>query len=112
MIVAVYRDGVQTACRFGTNALEFDAAAQPAGRIRLDVPALNLGVGTYTLGVMIAERGYLDRDQTTFYTISSSVYASLIGVTEFTVTGEGLMPTNTAWVGSGQWSVRNTGKTS
>ena len=112
VIIAVYHDGVQTACRFGTNALEFDASTQSAGRIRLDVPALNLGVGTYSLGVMIAERGYLDREQTTFYTINASVYASLIGVTEFTVTGEGLMPTNTAWVGSGHWSVGNAEKTS
>jgi lipopolysaccharide transport system ATP-binding protein len=104
VIVVFYRDGVQTACRLATD-LVFDAATRKQGRIRLTVPRLKLGLGAYSVGIMIAEAGYLEREQLQFYTLSDRVYASMIRVLEFTVTGTGLLASNTAWVGEGDWSI-------
>lgn len=104
VIVVFYRDGVQTACRLATD-LMFDVATKKQGRIRLTVPRLQLGLGAYSVGIMIAEAGYLQREQLQFYTISERVYASMIRVLEFTVTGTGLLASNTAWVGEGDWTV-------
>lgn len=105
VIVALFKDGVQTACRFVANDLHFRAAQRPSGRIRLRVPHFNLGIGNYSVGVMIAEAGYLERDAVQFYTVSERVYASLMRVLEFAVQGRGLAATNTAWVGEGDWSL-------
>lgn len=105
VIVALFKDGVQTACRFVANDLRFQAADRSRGRIRLTVPKLNLGIGTYSVGVMIAEADYLEHDVVQFYTVSERVYASLMRVLEFTVTGRGLAATNTAWVGEGNWTI-------
>jgi len=105
VIVVFYRDGVQTACRFATDELVFDASTKKRGRIHLTVPRLKLGLGAYSVGIMIAEAGYLEREQLQFYTLSDRVYASMIRVLEFTVTGTGLLASNTAWVGEGAWSI-------
>jgi lipopolysaccharide transport system ATP-binding protein len=107
VIVALYRDGVNTACRFVTDDLRFSARERPTGRIHLDVPRFNLGLGSYSVGVMIAEPNYLNGDVVQFYTVNPGVYASLTRVLEFTVTGKGLVATNTAWVGEGHWSLRD-----
>lgn len=104
VIVVFYRDGVQAACRLATD-LVFDAAARKQGRVRLTVPKLKLGLGAYSVGIMIAEAGYLQREQLQFYTISDRVYASMIRVLEFTVIGTGLLASNTAWVAEGEWTV-------
>ena len=64
-----------------------------------------LGIGLYSVSVMIAAEGYLDKDQLLFYSLNPSVYASHSRVMEFSVTGEGLTPTNIVFVGDGRWSL-------
>ncbi len=105
VIIAISKEGVQTVCRYVARDLTLGPPSPSEGRIWLREPRVRLGVGKYSVSVMIAAEGYLDRDQTVFYSINPEVYASLRGVLEFEVHGEGLAPTNTAFVGEGQWTI-------
>lgn len=105
VIVAISKEGVQTVCRYVARDLEFDATRGETGRVWLREAHTRLGVGAYSVAVMIAAEGYLDREQTVFYSLNPEVYVSLRGVVEFEVAGKGLTPTNTAFVGEGQWSI-------
>jgi lipopolysaccharide transport system ATP-binding protein len=105
VVIALHRDGVLPVCRFVARDLLFDGAATPEGVVTLALDRMVLGIGVYSVSVMIAAEGYLDREQTVFYSLNTSVYASLSRVMEFTVAGEGLTPTNIVFVGDGRWNV-------
>lgn len=105
IIVAISKEGVQTVCRYVARDLELDASAGPTGRVWLREERTLLGIGSYSVAVMIAAEGYLDREQTVFYSLNPDVYASLRGIVEFEVSGKGLAPTNTAFVGEGRWTI-------
>lgn len=104
VILVVFRDGLAVA-RFIARDLHFDAAHAITGRVCLHVPRMMLGIGSYSIAVMIAAEGYLDREQVLFYTLNPGVYATSIHMLEFTVTGDGLAATNTLFVGDGDWAI-------
>ena len=105
VVIALHRDGVLPVCRFVARELMFDGADAPEGVVTLALDRVVLGIGTYSVSVMIAAEGYLDKEQVVFYSLNNSVYASHSRVTEFRVTGEGLTPTNIVFVGDGVWRV-------
>jgi ABC-type polysaccharide/polyol phosphate transport system ATPase subunit len=105
VVIALHRDGVLPACRFVARDLLFDGANAPDGVVTLALDRVVLGVGMYSVSVMIAAEGYLDKDQLVFYSLNTSVYASHSRVMEFSVTGEGLTPTNIVFVGDGRWNL-------
>ena len=104
VVIAIHRDGVLPACRFVARNLAFDASHMRAGTVSLSLDRLMLGIGSYSVSVMIAAEGYLDREQVVFYSLNRQVYASHSRAMEFTVTGEGLTPTNIVFVGEGKWT--------
>ena len=105
VVIALHRDGVLPVCRFVARELMFDGANAPEGVVTLALDRMVLGIGLYSVSVMIAAEGYLDKDQLLFYSLNPSVYASHSRVMEFSVTGEGLTPTNIVFVGDGRWSL-------
>jgi ABC-type polysaccharide/polyol phosphate transport system ATPase subunit len=105
VVIAIHRDGALPVCRYVARELMFDGRRAPEGVVRLSLDRMVLGIGSYLVSVMIAAEGYLDKEQLVFYSLNSSVYASHSRVMEFSVTGEGLTPTNIVFVGDGNWSI-------
>jgi hypothetical protein len=106
VVIAIHRDGVLPVCRFVARNLLFDGANAAGGIVTLSLDQLTLGIASYTVSVMIAAEGYLDKEQVVFYSLNPSVYASHSRVLEFSVTGHGLTPTNIVFVGEGDWRLR------
>lgn len=105
VLVAFHRDGVQDVCRLMVRDLVFDAAGTRRGIIRMRVPRLFLGVGTYTVTIMVTRAGYFDARQTQFYSINPGVYCSLSRILEIVVEGGGIVAAGTATVLDAEWSL-------
>ncbi len=104
MLVAFHRDGVTDVCRVMTRDLAIRGAAG-SGQIRLHLPRLFLGPGTFTLTVMVAREGYYESDASnTFFTINPAVYCCLARVLEFEVTDAGVAAGQTGVMAEGEWS--------
>jgi homopolymeric O-antigen transport system ATP-binding protein len=104
VVVVFHRSGVQDVCRYITRDMRFDGR-KPKGTIRLDIPALALTDGTYSITIMIVEDGYFDRVQTVFYTINPGVYSCLSRFFEVTIIGSGSIGSGTVMVGGAAWTV-------
>jgi lipopolysaccharide transport system ATP-binding protein len=105
VIVVVHRDGIQDVCRMIARDLMFDASS-PSGQIELTIPRVDLVDGRYALTVMIAEPGYHDQRQHTFFAIHPGVYSCLSRAFELKVTGAGVFGEGTITVKDGLWSQR------
>ena len=105
VLVAFHRDGVQDVCRVITRELLFDAHTRAAGEIRLSLPQLQLGVGNYTVTVMVARQGYYDEAQTRYFSLNPGVYACHTRAIEIAVAGGGAVPSGTVFVADGEWSL-------
>ena len=105
VLVAFHRDGIQDVCRVLASDLEFAAAHWREGRIVMRLPRLFLGVGVYTVTVMVVAEGYFDTKQTVFYSINPGVYSSLSRVLEITVESYAPVASGTAVVGTAEWTL-------
>jgi lipopolysaccharide transport system ATP-binding protein len=105
VLLAFQRDGVTDVCRYLTREMVFDGASAPTGVIRLRIPRMGLGPGTYALSVMLAEPGYYDQDQVLFYSINPGVYTCLSRTIEIVVYGGGMAAAGTGVVLEGDWSL-------
>jgi ABC-type polysaccharide/polyol phosphate transport system ATPase subunit len=105
VLIAFQRDGVADVCRFITRDLLFDARQARSGIVRLHVPRLTVGAGTYALSLMVAEAGYYDREQVVFYSINPGVYTCLSRAFDLVVEGGGIVGTGTGFVAEGEWSL-------
>jgi lipopolysaccharide transport system ATP-binding protein len=105
ILIAFHKDGIQDVYRLITRDLLFDATANRAGELRLRIPALRLGHGSYTVTVMIAREGYYDEDQTRYFSLNPGVYACHTRVLEIVVEGGGAVAAGTVLVGDGAWSL-------
>jgi ABC-type polysaccharide/polyol phosphate transport system ATPase subunit len=104
--VAILRGGVETACRFFTCELCFDGQRAPHGTIEMSVRENWLGVGAYSLTVMLTRDGYAERSGHTFFAISPDVYACVRDLLEFEVRGGNLFATGTPVLARGEWTMR------
>ena len=107
VLVALHRDGVQDVCRLLTRDLLFDAAARRSGEVRLRVPRLWLGVGSYTVTVMVARQGYYDEEQTRYFSLNPGVYACHSRALEIAVTSDSTVASNTVLVADGDWEIQS-----
>ncbi|MBD2015726.1 ATP-binding cassette domain-containing protein [Microcoleus sp. FACHB-53] len=105
VIIVLHKDGVQDVCRFITRDLLFDATKNNKGIIRLNIPRLMLGAGTYSVTIMVVKEKYFDQEQTIFFSINPSVYAVISKVIDIQVTDGGLLGSGTIFVGHGEWSM-------
>lgn len=105
VLVAFHKDGIQDVCRVITRELLFDAQARPAGELRLRIPRLWLGTGSYTVTVMVAREGYYDEEQTRYFSLNPGVYACHTRALEIVVAEGGAVAAGTVMVGEGEWSV-------
>lgn len=105
VVVVFHRDGTQDVCRLIARELMFDAAVS-AGQIRMVVPRIDLTDGWYSLTVMIAEEGYYDRHQTTFFAINPGVYSCLSRAFDVRVVDTGYIGEGTQTVKQGDWSLQ------
>jgi len=106
-VVSILRDGVDTVCRFFTRDLVFDAAVTPRGTLKLHVPSVRLGVGRYTVTIMLARNGYADQQGHQFYSINPDVYVCIRDVLEFNIKGGNLFAVSTV-LAEGEWSIADT----
>lgn len=106
VLIAIHRDGIVDTCRIYTRDLIFDEARQPKGVIRLHLPRLYLGTGTYTITVMVAQEGYYDRQQTKYFSLNPEVYTCLSRVTEIVVSDGGIIGSGTGVVAEGEWELQ------
>lgn len=106
ILIAFHRDGVQDVCRVINRELLFDAGARAAGEIRLAMPRLPLGVGNYTVTVMVARQGYYDESQTRYFSLNPGVYACHTRAIEIAVVGGGAVASGTVFVAEAEWSRR------
>lgn len=106
LLVAFHRDGIQDVCRLITRDLLFDAHAFRSGEVRLLIPKLWLGVGNYTVTIMVAREGYYDEEQTRYFSLNPGVYACHTRALEIVVTDGGAVASGTVMVGEGEWSLR------
>ncbi len=105
VLVAFHRDGVTDVCRVITRDLGIDGR-QGSGQIRLHLPRLFLGPGTFTLTVMVAREGYYESEAaSTFYTINPAVYCCLARILEFEVIDAGVAAGQTGVMAEGEWSL-------
>ena len=105
VLIALHREGIQDVCRVITRDLLFDARSRDAGEIRLSMPHLPLGVGNYTVTVMVAREGYYDEAQTRYFSLNPGVYACHTRAIEIAVTGGGAVASGTVFVGDAEWSL-------
>jgi len=106
VLIAFHKDGIQDVCRLITRDLLFDAQQRPAGEIRMRLPRLWLGVGNYTVTVMVARQGYYDEAQTRYFSLNPGVYACHTRAIEIAVVGGGTVAAGTVLVGEGEWTLR------
>jgi lipopolysaccharide transport system ATP-binding protein len=106
VLIAFHKDGIQDVCRLITRDLLFDARERAAGEIRLRVPQLWLGVGNYTVTIMVARQGYYDEAQTRYFSLNPGVYACHTRAIEIAVVGGGTVAAGTVMVGEGEWSLQ------
>lgn len=105
VLVAFHRDGVIDVCRVITRELRFDAGHQSIGTIRMLVPYLWLGNGSYSMSIMIAREGYYDDRPTRYFSINPDVYTCLSRAIEIEVTGGGAVGSGTGVVNLAEWSL-------
>lgn len=105
VMIVFHRDGVQDVCRIITRNLLFDSAVNIHGVIRMHVPKLKLGCGSYTITVMVVKEGYWDREQTVFYSLNPDVYACLSRVLDLVVHQGGKQAEGTILVEDAEWSM-------
>jgi len=103
VLVAFHKDGIQDVCRLITRDLFFDAAANRSGEVRMRIPKLPLGVGSYTVTIMVAREGYYDEEQTRYFSLNPGVYACHTRALEIIVTDGGAVAAGTVLVGEGEW---------
>jgi ABC-type polysaccharide/polyol phosphate transport system ATPase subunit len=106
ILVAFHRDGIQDVCRVITRDLLFDAQTLRSGEVRMRIPRLWLGVGNYTITVMVAREGYYDEEQTRYFSLNPGVYACHTRALEIVVADGGAVASGTAMVGDGEWTIR------
>ena len=103
-LLAFQKDGVLDVCRVSERGLKLDAKQSRSVVVSAIFPRCQLGNGTYTVSVMIAEQGYYDKPQTIFFSINPGVYACLSRVIEFNVSGGGMVGSGTGVVVDARWS--------
>ena len=102
VVIALHRSGVETACRFISRDLLFDASTG-RNQIRLQVPKLMLGNGVHSLTVLIAKAAYYDTEQTVFFSMNPGVYFCLARFMEIEIVGGGLIADGAGWLAEGEW---------
>ncbi len=102
VVVAWQRNGVQDVCRFLAHDIDLEAGS---GVVRLEIDRLALTDGQYAITILIAEAGYYDREQTTFFAVNPGVRCSLSRFFEVEVVNSGLVGSGTVAVERGRWSV-------
>jgi len=105
ILAAFHRDGVIDVCRVITRDILFDAKIQPVGTIRMFIPSLWLGNGTYSISIMVAREGYYDLQPTQYYSINPDVYTCLSRAIDIEVTGGGAVGNGTGVVNIAEWSL-------
>lgn len=106
VLIAFHKDGIQDVCRLITRDLLFDVTAGRRGEVRLRIPHLWLGAGSYTVTVMVARPRYYDEEQTQYFSLNPGVYACHSRALEIVVTGGGAVAAGTVMIGDGEWSLR------
>lgn len=106
VLIALHRDGVQDVCRVITRDLLFDASQSRSGEVKVRIPELRLGVGNYTVTVMIARERYYDEEQTRYFSLNPGVYACHSRALEISVTSDSAIASGTVVVADAEWSLR------
>jgi len=102
VVIAWHRNGVQDVWRFFARDLRL---AGVEGTIRLAIDRLAITDGQYAITIMIAEAGYYEREQTTFYSVNPGVHCCLSRLFDVEVVNSGLVGAGTMAVVDGAWSV-------
>ncbi|GAB4468444.1 MAG: hypothetical protein OHK0044_09920 [Burkholderiaceae bacterium] len=105
IVLAFKRDGVTDVARLFCDHLEFDAAQRPAGTVRIDLDPCPLGVGRYSVTVMIAREGYFRERQTLFFTVNPAVYDVRVGVLDIDIEDTSQVHAGTGAVIEARWSI-------
>jgi len=105
IVIAILRGGVETACRIFTRSLEFSYARSQTGTVEMVLPKLMLGIGSYSLTVMIAREGYYDQQGHAFYSINPDVHVCIRDMVDFSVRATGVLAEGTAWVAEAEWEL-------
>jgi hypothetical protein len=105
VLVAFHRDGIIDVCRVITRELLFDAAQRSLGTIRMSIPSLWLGNGSYSISIMVAREGYYDHQPTQYYSINPDVYTCLSRAIDIEVTGGGSVGSGTGIVNIAEWAL-------
>jgi len=103
--VSILRAGVETACRFFTRDLIFDARGCPHPTVSLELSETWLGAGTYTITVMFMRDGYAAQDAHRFFSTSPDVFMCVRDVVEFEVRGGNLFARGTPVLARGNWRI-------
>ncbi len=104
ILLAFQRDGVTDVSRSITRDLVMDGAHTSRGTIRAYFRKFSLGVGNYSISVMIAAEGYYDVQQTVFFSINPNVYVCISRALDFMVIGAGAVAAGTGVVVDASWS--------
>lgn len=105
VLLAFHRDGIIDVCRVITRELLFDAKQRSVGTIRMSIPSLWLGNGSYSISIMVAREGYYDQQPTQYYSINPDVYTCLSRAIDIEVTGGGSVGSGTGIVNIAEWAL-------
>jgi hypothetical protein len=106
VVFAFKRNGVDDVFRLYGKELLFDASKASRGEIVARVDRLPLGVGEYSITVLVAGESYYEEKPTLFYTLNPKVYWAARGVLDIKVVSEHLIPMGTGAVGQARWYLR------
>lgn len=103
IILGIFKNGVETSCRYFTEDLLFDAKNNPEGRFRIKIDEMRLGTGNYSVAIVVAKEGYFNESHLLFYTLNPKMYFCARDIFTFKVVGGNLVAQGTPYVGEANW---------
>ncbi len=106
IVLAFKRNGVDDMARALCDVLPFDATSNPRVTVTAAFDSLPLGIGSYTVTILIAAEGYYDRQQTIYFTINPEVYCVVAEAAEIMVHSKSLAYQGTGAVLLTAWTIK------
>ena len=108
IVLAFKRNGVEDVARMIGRRLLFDYQSGGFKKVVVDVPRFPLGVGNYTLTVLVAREGYYENHSGQFFSINPDVlYAKRDMIAFEVVDSESLISSGTGVIIDADWSFGN-----
>lgn len=107
IVLSVLKDGVETTCRFYVE--NFKLPNQLNGktnfRVKINIPKFKLGIGDYSVVVMLTKSGYIKSEPKIFFSINPDVYQCVRDIAFFKVIGGNFIAAGNPYIVDAKWNL-------